>query len=171
MSHACIFIFAVVASFLILSCNDKSEKSTTTDDSTSASTDRDKVNPNDHDSTDLNSCYLFVSGRDSYMLRINQALIGKLEFRNFEKDKSFGTVKGENINDLIKIWYNFQSEGMNSVSEMYFKKSGNDLIRGLSADPIVSNDTAYYGKLSNNDFEKGQLFKRIECTDFRFRDE
>ncbi len=90
-------------------------------------------------------CYLFVAAKDTYALKLNMIdtlVKGTAVFKNFEKDSSHGTVEGTVNGDIIRLWYHFQSEGMNSVRELYFKKEGDKLVSGIS-DEATRADTAY----------------------------
>ena len=90
-------------------------------------------------------CYLFVASKDTYALKLNiidTAVKGTAVFKNFEKDSNHGNVEGKIDGDIIHLWYNFQSEGMNSVRELYFKKEGDKLVTGTSSEATRA-DTAY----------------------------
>jgi hypothetical protein len=72
---------------------------------------------------DVSGCYMKITGRDTAILMIDQkgsALTGKMLYDNFEKDGSRGIVKGTEEKEILKLWYDFQSEGMHSVMEVYF---------------------------------------------------
>lgn len=90
-------------------------------------------------------CYSFVAAKDTYALKINivdKRVNGTAVYQNYEKDSSHGTVEGEIEGDIIHLWYHFQSEGMNSVRELFFKKEGDQLVSGISAE-VSKGDTAY----------------------------
>lgn len=90
-------------------------------------------------------CYLFVAAKDTYALKLNiidTSIKGTAVFKNFEKDSNHGTVEGTVDGDIIRLWYNFQSEGMNSVRELYLKKEGDKLVSGTSSEATRA-DTAY----------------------------
>lgn len=79
-------------------------------------------------------CYEMTSGKDVYSLLIASVqdgkFTGKLEFDNFEKDSSSGTYSGTYENEILLGDYSFQSEGMQSVMQVAFKKSGDTFVRG-----------------------------------------
>ncbi|MCH5683018.1 hypothetical protein LWM68_01205 [Niabella sp. W65] len=90
-------------------------------------------------------CYLFVAAKDTYALKLNivdTSVKGTAVFKNHEKDSSHGTVEGHLSGDILRLWYSFQSEGMNSVRELYFKKEGHNLVTGISSEATRA-DTAY----------------------------
>jgi hypothetical protein len=41
-----------------------------------------------------------------------------------------GTIKGKEDKEILKLWYDFDSEGMHSVMEVYLKKENGKLLRG-----------------------------------------
>jgi hypothetical protein len=155
-----ILLFFTTTLAMLFSCNEGENKATHEQS--------DSVTNTTNDSIPQTNCYLFTSGRDSYLLQLDRNYSGKMEFRNYEKDKSFGTVKGTQQNDIVKLWYDFHSEGMKSVMEIHLKKTGNDLMRGLG-EVRVSNDTAYNADNSKIDYNNGQLFRKTDCNDLKFR--
>ncbi|MBA2630340.1 MAG: hypothetical protein H0U84_04885 [Thermoleophilaceae bacterium] len=102
---------------------------------------------------DVNGCYMKILKRDTIAIKLYQtgtSVTGKLTFDNYEKDGSTGTVHGIIEGNIIKLWYNFASEGMNSVMEIYFKKQGNQLLRGIGPfDAKYSPDAYPHCNMSN----------------------
>ena len=93
----------------------------------------------------VQNCYLFIAARDTYALQLvitGDSVEGKAVYRNYEKDSSHGDLKGTLLNDIFRLWYSFESEGMHSVRELYFKRSGEDLVAGI-AEEQLRQDTAY----------------------------
>ena len=86
-----------------------------------------------------------------------------MNFDNYEKDGSTGTVSGVIENDIVKLWYNFQSEGMNSVMELYFKAADSSMVQGIG---LMRNkaDTAYFTDHSKIDYSKDQSLNKIDCS-------
>ena len=85
-----------------------------------------------------------------------------MEFDNYEKDASHGTVKGQLQNGNIVLWYNFNSEGMHSVMEAVLKPVSSGLIRGI-ADITNRGDTALlqHDKLN---FDPANTLERFDCS-------
>lgn len=79
-------------------------------------------------------CYVATLAKDVYSLKIDsqqgESFTGTLVFKNFEKDSSSGTYAGTYKDGILLGDYSFQSEGMFSVMQVIFKKSGPDFIRG-----------------------------------------
>jgi len=104
--------------------------------------------------------------RDTMLLHLQQngeTVLGKMNFDNYEKDGSTGTVSGVIENDIVKLWYNFQSEGMNSVMELYFKAADSSMVHGVG--PMRNKaDTAYFTDHSKIDYSKDQSLNKIDCS-------
>jgi hypothetical protein len=63
----------------------------------------------------------------------------------------------------VKLWYDFQSEGMNSVMELYFKIDGSSMVQGVG--PMDSKaDTAYFTYHSRINYSKDQSLNKIDCA-------
>jgi hypothetical protein len=113
---------------------------------------------------DLTGCYMRVMSRDTFVAKLQQGneITGKLSFDNYQKDGSSGQVSGRLENGLIKLVYSFQSEGTNSVMDVYFKPLGNELIRGIG-EMETRGDTAYFKNPALVSFpEKDKIF-RMPC--------
>src|SRR5687768_369342 len=118
---------------------------------------------------DVSGCYSKSFERDLYILQLEQTgnvLAGKLAFDNYQKDDSRGIVKGSVEGNVIKLWYDFTSEGMHSVMEIYFLIEAGGLLRGTG--PVeVKGDTAYFKDPAAVKYDKNQFFKKIDCEDNR----
>ncbi len=90
--------------------------------------------PPENQVSSIVGCYQATILKDVYTLNIQtvngENFSGTLRFKNFEKDSSSGIYTGTYKNDILLGEYTFQSEGMQSVMEVIFKKSGDDFIRG-----------------------------------------
>ena len=109
-------------------------------------------------------CYVSRTGRDVYTLNISEQegdeVYGKLAFKNYQKDSSSGTLDGTYKDGVLLGEYAFQSEGMDSVNQVAFKRSGSDFIRGYGemnseGDKFVDPSALTYdGSSSLNVFKK-----------------
>lgn len=111
------------------------------------------------------NCFRKILQRDTMVaaiINIGDSVTGRLNFDNFEKDGSSGTVHGRQDGDIIKLWYNFASEGTNSVMEVYFKKDGNQLVRGIG-DIGTKGDTAYFTKPGSIQYDDKQAYEKLPC--------
>ena len=79
-------------------------------------------------------CYEARLGKDLYSLailsQVGETFEGTLSFKNFEKDSSSGPFKGTYIDGILFGEYSFQSEGMDSLIQVLFKKSADGFVRG-----------------------------------------
>lgn len=163
-------MFIMFAVMLFTSCNSNSDSNTNGDSTIYGSNDTpvitDVNKPVENHKKKVGGCYIKILMRDTMLLHIEQTgmnISGKMNFDNYEKDASSGEVKGLLEGDEIKLWYNFQSEGMHSVMELYFKIENNSLIRGIGP---VSNkgDTAYFTDHSAIKYPADQSFDKIDCS-------
>ncbi|MCH5596500.1 hypothetical protein [Niabella ginsengisoli] len=110
-------------------------------------------------------CYLFIAVKDTYALKLNiidNTVKGTAVYKNYEKDSSHGAVEGEVDGDIIHLWYSFQSEGMNSVRELYFKKNGDQLTTGI-AEEQVKGDSAYVPDKNSVKYS-GPVYAEGDCN-------
>ena len=109
-------------------------------------------------------CYIANLAKDVYTLNIKTQVganvTGTLAFKNFEKDSSGGTFVGTYQNGTLLGDYSFASEGMNSVLQTIFKKSGNTFIRGYGEMNATGDRFADLNKIT---FDPNQIF--ISSTD------
>ncbi len=155
------FLFSIL--FFLLSCNNPSGNGSEAEDSTAAET-----NKNNNEKS-LAGCYRQVIGRDTIDLRLNQSgnsLSGSLSFDNFEKDASSGTVKGEVVNNLAVLWYDFHSEGMQSVMEIIYQPDEDGLVRAVG-DMRTRGDTALFTDRTAIRFDRGQTLKKVDCGELK----
>lgn len=144
---------------MLASCNN-------TGDGNNTRTSKEATQPNQTEAIpDLTGCYLRVLKRDSLALSIEQsgkAVTGKLSFDNFEKDGSSGSVSGTIDNDILKLIYSFQSEGMHSVMEAYFKIEDSALIHGIG-EVATRSDTTYYAHPNDISYPAPNRLVKISC--------
>ncbi len=154
-----IVLTACLACTMLLSCNDSGENNTPGN-----------INEDQAGTTtklvDFSGCYVSIMGRDTFAAQLRQDgqdVNGRLSFDNFEKDGSTGTVMGRVDGNIIRLKYEFQSEGMQSVMDVYFKVLGDSLLRGVG-EMSTRGDTAYFVDRDNISYE-GSAFKKIPCDD------
>ena len=115
----------------------------------------------------LSGCYWQILKRDTLVASLSQKdemVTGKLSFDNFEKDGSSGLVRGTKAGDIIKLWYSFESEGMKSVMEVWFKKQGDALLRG-TGDMATKADSSYFTNPAAVEFTSNQQMKKVDCNE------
>lgn len=111
-------------------------------------------------------CYVARLAKDVYTLTVlsqqGESFEGTLRFKNFEKDSSSGTFKGTYKDGILLGDYSFQSEGMFSVMQVIFKKSGDDFIRGYGD---MKEQGTRFADLNNITYDSSAIFKfsKEEC--------
>lgn len=147
-----------------ISCNEnnglnKTENSVPSNSAQVASTDTGQQPTNDE-----TACYMKVTGRDTAIVMLDQKgndLSGQMLYDNFEKDGSSGIIKGKKNGDILKLLYDFNSEGTHSVMEVYFKEVAGGLLRGVG-DMDVKGDTAYFR--SGINYSDKEAFSKVDCS-------
>lgn len=152
------FIISALMVSLIFSCGDAGTNEASKE--ADSATQRAPVEP-----VRSYDCYVSILQRDTVVACLaerNGEITGKLTFDNFEKDGSSGRVHGTNYKDTIKLWYDFNSEGMNSVMEVYFVKDGHKLLRGIG-DIATKGDTAYFSDKNAIRYVSEHVFDKTDC--------
>ena len=111
-------------------------------------------------------CYWKITGRDTlvaWLAQTENTITGKLSFDNYQKDGSSGPVHGTLQGNTIKLWYEFESEGMKTVMEVWFERKGNALVRGVGPTAVKS-DTSYFTDHAAIKFDEKQLLEKVDCT-------
>jgi hypothetical protein len=148
----------------LIACNNNSQANDYSGNSKSS--DSGKITPSNEEkpAPDVTGCYMKILGRDTAILMLEQKgneFSGKMLYDNYEKDGSRGTVKGKEEEGILKLWYDFNSEGMHSVSEVYFKKDNGRLLRGVG-DMDTKTDTAYF--ISGINYSDKEAFNKVDCN-------
>jgi hypothetical protein len=144
-------------------CNNEQNTNKTTTDSVVNTVDT--VQPPVITPPDVTGCYRRILQRDTLVAKLEQkgdSISGKLTFDNYQKDGSSGVVKGHIEGDIIKLIYSFRSEGMNSVMEVYFKRDGSGITRGIG-EMNVKADTARYTNPATIQYPATEKWNRIDC--------
>jgi len=120
-------------------------------------------NADDKSLPGVTGCYMKIVGRDTAILKLEQKgnkFTGKMIYDNYEKDGSRGTIKGKEEDGILKLLYDFDSEGRHSVTEVYFKKDNGKLLRGVG-DMDAKTDTAYF--TSGINYSDKEAFIKVDC--------
>ena len=155
------YILYILLFSKLAACNDDSQlnsKSTISPSSNSATS-----KSEEHPVNDITGCYMKIIGRDTAILMLEQkgnVFTGKMLYDNYEKDGSRGTIEGKEDKEILKLWYDFDSEGMHSVMEVYLKKENGRLLRGVG-DMDAKTDTAYF--ISGINYSDKEAFTKVEC--------
>ena len=159
------YILVVLLSGKLLSCDNNIHTNEQSSASKSSDTSRTTApNTGATAGADLAGCYMKIIGRDTAILMLEQKgkeFSGKMLYDNYEKDGSRGTVKGKEDGEIIKLWYDFISEGMHSVMEVYFKKESGRLLRGVGS-MDAKTDTTYF--ISGINYSDKEAFNKVDCS-------
>ena len=114
---------------------------------------------------DIRGCYVATLGKDIYTLTIlsqqGESFKGTLSFKNFEKDSSSGTFKGIYKTGILLGDYSFNSEGINSIMQVIFKKLGNSFIRGFGD---MNNEGTRFADINKIIYDSSYVFEAsVEC--------
>lgn len=156
------FKLLFLLSVVLVSCNTGTPEKSYKDSSIAVKENQDTDTANQV----LTGCYLRVVQRDTViasLLQDGNNVTGKLVFDNYEKDGSTGSVSGKIEGDILKLVYRFQSEGMNSISEQYFRITIDGLLHGIG-EVAVKGDSAYYTHPSHIRYNERDKLRRISCA-------
>lgn len=157
------YILILILAVTVYSCNDYRRVKEKSETKQPVNTD----SPAPVAEADVDGCYMKVTGRDTAILMLERKgneLSGKMIYDNYQKDGSRGTVKGTEKEDILKLYYDFNSEGMHSVIEVYFKKVTGGLLRGIGS-MEVKGDTAYF--VSGINYSYKEAFSLVECSEVK----
>ena len=158
------YILYILLFSKLMACNDISQannRSATSQSSDSGTTISSQ--PEERSVNDIPGCYMKIIGRDTAILMLEQKgnmFTGRMLYDNYEKDGSRGTIKGKEDKEIIRLWYDFDSEGMHSIMEVYFKKENGKLLRGVG-DMDAKTDTIYF--ISGVNYSDKEAFTKVDC--------
>ncbi len=113
----------------------------------------------------IEGCYVASLSKDVYTLTIlsqqGETVVGTLSFKNYQKDSSSGTFNGTYKDGILFGDYSFNSEGMDSVMQVIFKKQGNDFVRGYGD---VDATGTRFTDLYNITYDTKAVFVASECA-------
>lgn len=119
------------------------------------------------ESSTLQTCYMQATGKDSVFVTLEDNLgtiIGKMRYKNFEKDSSSGDLVGSQNGDTLKVNYTFEAEGKTSEREIYFLRKGENIIEGIG-EQTLEGATSKYTNPAALKYE-GNTLKQVDCMDF-----
>ena len=90
-----------------------------------------------------------------------------MKFDKYQIDGSSGKLKGIIEGDVLKLKYDFFSEGMHSVMDMYFKFHNDSLFRGLGE--MKSNGVStFFIDTSTIHYTNETVLLKIKCGEVEF---
>ena len=163
------YIFYILLFSKLIACNNSHTNDYSGNSKTSDTGKIISPNAEDRPVSDVTGCYMKIVGRDTAILMLEQngkEYSGKMLYDNYEKDGSRGTIKGKEEEGILKLWYDFNSEGVHSVSEVYFKKENGKLLRGVG-DMDTKTDTAYF--ISGINYSDKEAFNKVDCGSIEWK--
>ena len=160
----------LILSALIVSMTTSCDKKSTETIATSEPLDSLSALPETNEpieSSTLQTCYLQATGKDSVFVTLEDNLgtiIGKMRYKNFEKDSSSGDIVGSQNGDTLKLNYTFEAEGKTSEREIYFLRKGENIVEGIGDHTTVGAQSKYTNPSALK--YEGSTLKQVDCTDF-----
>jgi hypothetical protein len=116
---------------------------------------------------DTNStiCYALENGKDTVLMKLkigNGEVSGDLMYHYFEKDRNTGTLKGQMNGDTLFATYTFMSEGKESVRNVAFLKTENEMKEGYGNLNPTTGEPDFTDK-SAIKFDNKLVLKKTNC--------
>lgn len=111
------------------------------------------------------ACYTYETPTDSIRLHLTtqgDTVAGELDYRLAEKDANTGTIRGQMKGDTLFAEYTFQSEGMESVSEVVFLKKGDTWVEGYG-DVEEKNGKMVFKPNAALTFDNKTVLTKVAC--------
>ena len=158
----------ILSAFILLfaiSCEKKSSEtvntSTTPPDSVTVPETNERV-----ESSSVQTCYMANTGKDSVFASLDDNLgtiTGKMRYKNFEKDSSYGDLNGISDGDTLKVDYVFQSEGSTSTREIWFLMKDGKLLEGIAE---YDETGEKYKNTLDIKYQGGHQLSAVNCESF-----
>jgi len=117
-------------------------------------------------SDSIRGCYVAHLAKDVFTLEVQtqqgENVSGILDINNYEKDSSSGTFNGTYKDGILFGEYSFRSEGMDSVSQIIFKKEGNGFLRGYGKVDDLTGTT--FTSLKDVQFDSSYIYNLVSAT-------
>jgi hypothetical protein len=111
-------------------------------------------------------CYSQIKGKDTALLQVQRTrgmVTGTLSYDYFEKDRNDGSFQGELVDDILRGWYLFKSEGIMSVREVAWQVKG-DQLWPATGEMAEKADTMRFAQPGDIRFDSSRAFRKIECV-------
>ena len=112
------------------------------------------------------NCYEIQSESDTVTLRLElkgEDVTGTLSYKYYQKDKNEGSVKGKLKDSIVIADYSFLSEGTQSIRQIAFRLSGNDVIEGYGP-MIEQGGKMVFTNIDSVNFDPQFLITGISCN-------
>ncbi|MGC4130227.1 MAG: hypothetical protein QM564_11875 [Bergeyella sp.] len=108
------------------------------------------------------NCFLSANGKDSLLLSYEDNLgtiIGKIRYKNSDKDSTKGDISGLMDGDTLKLTYMFETKGAPASREIWFLKKENQLLEGIGK---YDASGELYENYKNINFD-GRTLNSVDC--------
>ena len=155
--------FLLSSAAILFSC----EKKETVSNAASSTQDSLKINESDIQIEAIpHTCYSEAIGKDSVFVMLDDNLgtiTGKMYYKNFEKDSSYGDLNGISDGDTLKVDYVFQSEGSTSTREIWFLMKDGKLLEGIAE---YDETGEKYKNTLDIKYQGGHQLSAVNCESF-----
>lgn len=114
----------------------------------------------------LEGCYQSIFGKDTSFLKIESlsgdSVSGTLSYHWFQKDRNDGSFTGVITDSKLIGFYDFASEGKNSIRQIAFKITSDTLTEGYG-EIEMKQDTAIFKNISDLKYISQRPLVKIEC--------
>ena len=117
--------------------------------------------------TNVANCYQYINKKDTVTLKIVAAgenVTGDLVYNFFEKDRNEGTIQGYIKDGVLIAIYSFRAEGMQSIRQVAFKKTGDGYTEGTGELDMAGAETRFVN-IDSLDFSGSIVLKPFDCND------
>lgn len=155
MNQKQLWLLGIIISFI--ACQNQPTKNTQAD------TSKNILDSSQILANSLTGCYEYSVGRDTIRLslKVNGTKVnGDLLYDMYEKDKSKGTLDGTIQDSLLITNYSFNSEGMDSETELFFQFKNDSLYMG-EGPQTLKDGKGIYSDRSKIVFKTA--FRKISC--------
>ena len=101
------------------------------------------LNTEEAEAKNVKGCYFSEANNDLFIMDLtyheNTTVTGNLAYQPFQKDTSKGSFVGTYENGILHGIYTFESEGMNSERELYFKRDSDGFVPGYGPVEVIDN--------------------------------
>jgi hypothetical protein len=110
-------------------------------------------------------CYYYITPKDMVSLRFrvtSKVITGNLNYAFAEKDRNTGMIKGHMNGDTLIADYTFMSEGVQSVREVAFLKTGDTFTEGYG-EMKEENNKLCFMNLKTIRFDSQVVLSKMDC--------
>ena len=156
--------YLLICYVIVLACNSDSTTSRSDDSTSNTALDAEKADTAAPIVTP--SCYALQTSNNIVWLKLNMvrpAVSGQLTYNIMGKDKNDGIITGSMRGDTLFAYYNFKSEGKQSVRQVVFLRRGSAFVEGYG-DQEQKGDSMMFSKRDSLNFNGTMILKEVPCV-------